>query len=175
VNENEHGAEQVDENDAAPEVAPDAGERIRAAAERDEAAAAAAEAAAPAKLADEPDEVTQAIVNAQATYFERVFEAMGPAAEVRPCSACSGFGFNALELPASTSHERCADCNGWGYVRTGSRVESQETLPCETCQGNGWTRKARPIEVQPPLPPLIVPPANTAPPAPAELGYTPLR
>ncbi len=34
--------------------------------------------------------------------------------------------------------QACGDCNGWGVVATGSKVQGQEALTCMNCNGRGW-------------------------------------
>lgn len=41
-------------------------------------------------------------------------------------------------FPVDETKERCDACDGWGKLRTGSRVENQDALPCWKCSGQGW-------------------------------------
>jgi hypothetical protein len=120
----------------------------------------------------EPDPLAEA----RDEYLGKVRAVLGDEAEVVPCEHCQGRGFNPLELPADHYHERCPDCDGWGNVLSGSRVESQRVLPCNGCNGSGHRPLLHAAEApvvppaQVPLAPVFVPappplePANTPPP-----------
>lgn len=43
--------------------------------------------------------------------------------------------------PVDESRQRCETCDGFGMLRTGSRVQNQDALPCRKCMGNGWVEK----------------------------------
>lgn len=149
-----------------------AGDRLRELAEQSEQEAEREagddddEVPADAQLTDAPDELQAA----HAAYVAAVADALGADAEIKPCDYCGGYGFNPIEFPADTHRTRCVDCDGWGTVESGSRVDSQRRLPCQTCNGNGW----RPVPTPPPtssLAPAQVPvlPAYVPPP-PAAAG-----
>jgi len=42
------------------------------------------------------------------------------------------------DLRADTQSGVCPDCDGWGQVATGSKVQGQGALPCTSCKGKGW-------------------------------------
>lgn len=94
-------------------------------------------------------------------HFKRVHEIMREQMrDLAPCELCwsfaPGFRFQpvpdeqranvmiALELSevAAYVHDRhseaCAECNGWGMVATGSKVNGQDALTCLNCGGKGW-------------------------------------
>jgi len=60
------------------------------------------------------------------------------------------------ELQAAKDAEQCPDCQGWGDVLTGAKVERGKTIPCVKCNGKGYVTKAYIREV----------PAYTVPPYP---------
>lgn len=42
------------------------------------------------------------------------------------------------DLPDDGYSRRCAACDGWGKVTTGSRVTTQKSAQCLDCKGRGW-------------------------------------
>jgi len=48
-------------------------------------------------------------------------------------------GVEQVSYRSDTGHEACAACDGWGLVRTGSRVAGNETITCANCRGFGYT------------------------------------
>jgi hypothetical protein len=106
--------------------------------------------------ADEPDPTSEALAKAHAGYLKEIAAILGEDADIRPCAACSGLGFNPVELPPDHFHERCPDCDGWGNVLSGSRVESQRVLPCNGCNGSGHRPTLQPAE-RPQTPASVVP------------------
>jgi hypothetical protein len=92
----------------------------------------------------------------------RVSEIMGDdALSLIPCELCApniaGFRFNvapsyetiaavrqAIGLPSMETlkqdrySRRCDNCDGAGRVKTDSRVQGQEHVPCYDCKGRGW-------------------------------------
>lgn len=58
------------------------------------------------------------------------------------------------DFRSDTQSGVCPDCDGWGQVATGSKVQGQKALPCTSCKGKGWRG---PREQQAPqLPPVSV-------------------
>lgn len=55
------------------------------------------------------------------------------------------------ELKHDPHSDACPECDGWGVVATGSRVQGQDELPCLLCAGSGWrgerTRMTAPLEL----------------------------
>jgi len=154
-----------------PTPNPDA---IKAALERDQAASEQPDEGEPEPEAaepDEPDPTSQALAEAHRAYLEAVMAALGPEAELMPCPACSGMGFNSVELPPDEYHARCPDCDGWGNVLSGSRVESQRVLPCQGCNGSGHVPRLREVATVPAAPGQVpVLPAYTPPPPPQRVN-----
>lgn len=80
---------------------------------------------------------------AQTTYLRKVEKVIGSDAMPPLCEHCQGTGLDFTggapepEFRPSPDRERCPDCDGWGKVTTGSRVLTEEVLPCPTCQGAG--------------------------------------
>lgn len=108
----------------------------------------------PAALGAENTEQVVELEKAQTTYLRKVEKIIGTQAMPPLCPACEGTGLDFTggepepELKASPDRERCPDCDGWGKVVTGSRVPTEEVLPCPTCQGAGH----RVVLHVPPLP-----------------------
>lgn len=57
------------------------------------------------------------------------------------CPMCDGVGELTYEPPQDPNAERCADCDGWGKVYTGSRVPGYEVEDCRSCKGEGRVRE----------------------------------
>jgi phage FluMu protein Com len=57
------------------------------------------------------------------------------------CPVCLGGGLLSDEAPVDPDNERCATCNGYGKVLTGSHVQGHEQRDCPTCIGNGYTAR----------------------------------
>lgn len=55
------------------------------------------------------------------------------------------------------TYHRCETCDGYGKVRTGSRVPSQEALNCPDCNGQGHTGGRSNVTALPAPPPPGVP------------------
>lgn len=71
------------------------------------------------------------------------------------------------ELHDHPTYHRCETCEGFGKVRTGSRVAGQEALNCPDCNGQGHTGGARapmptPLPTAAAEPPPGVPPEEQA-------------
>jgi len=60
------------------------------------------------------------------------------------------------ELQPAKNAEQCPDCEGWGDVLTGAKVERGKVIPCLKCNGKGHVSKTYLVEV----------PAVAAPPYP---------
>lgn len=107
--------------------------------------------AAVALGADSTGEVEQ-LEKVQTRYLRAVEKVLGPVRMPPLCPACEGTGLDFTggqgepEFAESPDRERCPDCDGWGKVRTGSRVPTEDVLPCPTCQGAGHRVK---LTVQP--------------------------
>ena len=119
----------------------------------------------------------QALDKEAIRHAKRVAEIVGDdIAALVPCELCApiipGFHFTfvpdeqraavmlALGLSSVGQYEKdrhsdaCGDCNGWGVVATGSKVQGQEALTCMNCQGRGWMGdRAAPIAPVVPAPP----------------------
>lgn len=74
-------------------------------------------------------------------------------------------------FPQSPTYERCDECDGWGRVLTGARLESPGIQPCPKCDGNGYLDKRSTNAATPPPSPS---PEQPAPPPPPP-GPDPLR
>jgi len=42
------------------------------------------------------------------------------------------------DLPADAYSRQCSSCEGYGRVKTGSRVTAQKSAQCHDCKGRGW-------------------------------------
>ena len=54
---------------------------------------------------------------------------------------------------AAKDAEQCPDCEGWGDVLTGAKVERGKTIPCIKCGGKGYIAKT--YLVAAPAPPTV--------------------
>jgi hypothetical protein len=58
------------------------------------------------------------------------------------------------EYPDDPGREACADCQGSGKLKTGSRVPNEEALSCRFCNGHGWVgegnMRVAPLQLVPP-------------------------
>ena len=120
---------------------------------------------------------------------DRISEVMGEdALALLPCELCwppaPGFRFPQIpedqrasvmlaigfdpdpDFRSDTQSAVCADCDGWGQVATGSKVQGQKALPCTACKGKGWRgpREARVADVAPELKPTALGDGPTPPP-----------
>lgn len=89
-----------------------------------------------------------------------------------PCPHCGGVGFSPLdpdELAGLRSDEtttRCPTCDGWGQLKTESRVPAEMERNCSQCGGTGTIVKLAPVTLTPPAttePPPIPPPPTWNP------------
>jgi hypothetical protein len=65
------------------------------------------------------------------------------------CPMCNGEGVLEVEPPLHPSYERCADCDGFGLIYTGSRRGGRAVEDCPTCQGDGFKKRANVPAVEP--------------------------
>lgn len=113
----------------------------------------------------ELEEIQKKLERSATTWRNRVSELLGEAAQMLvPCELCDpsipGFRWPAnveqprdelhahlldvLKNPAAPEYadsrvvRRCADCDGWGQVLSGSRVAGKERVVCSTCKGLGY-------------------------------------
>jgi hypothetical protein len=146
--------------------------RIREARERDELAAeaeqppeeeeAAEEEERPAETPEpEPPEPTpeeQArfeqiaeLEKAQARYLKQVEKILGPDGMPPVCARCEGTGLDFTggePEPEFREHEQyktCPDCEGWGQVKTGSRVTGHALQDCPRCTGRGYLERLQAV------------------------------
>jgi len=54
----------------------------------------------------------------------------------------------------------CPDCNGYGLVATGSKVQGQDALACIDCGGSGWVGERRNAPATAVTPPMPAAPSN---------------
>ena len=123
-------------------------------------------AAAPAGLTEKQiEEMFKKLERSATTWRNRVSELLGEEALMLvPCELCEPMipGFHwpigvqtarddqhahlleVLKNPAAPEYadsrvvRRCADCDGWGQVLSGSRVAGKERVVCSTCKGLGY-------------------------------------
>ena len=122
----------------------------------------------------ELEEVQKKLERSATTWRNRVSELLGEAAQMLvPCELCDpnipGFHWpsdveqprdethahllDVLRNPAAPEYQqarhvrRCADCDGWGVVLSGSRMAGMERVTCPTCKGNGFQGDAAPTVV----------------------------
>lgn len=98
-----------------------------------------------------------------------------------PCPFCEGWGATEPDallaalpqvverlapFPQSRTFERCSECDGWGRVLTGGRMQENGIQPCPTCDGHGYRDRRAMAEVgangagdgsRPPAPPPSLP------------------
>jgi hypothetical protein len=65
-------------------------------------------------------------------------------------------------------NERCANCNGWGELRSGAQREATQLVVCNACSGNGYVAKTPPNVAQFPTPAAGASDTWTPPPPPTE-------
>jgi len=102
------------------------------------------------------------LVRAADAYVKKIVDALGPDLDgAKPCPLCAdffpGFRFPIMPPPENLSAVRvaigldpgdnlqkdnysrlCEACDGWGKVKTGSRVSGQDSAMCYDCAGRGW-------------------------------------
>src|SRR5215469_9062033 len=102
------------------------------------------------------------LIRAADAYAKKVVDALGPDLDgAKPCPLCAdffpGFLFPVMppaenlpairvaiglepgdNLPADGYSRSCSSCDGWGKVKTGSRVSGQDSAMCYDCAGRGW-------------------------------------
>jgi len=92
---------------------------------------------------------------AQTLYEKRVHRILGKDNAPPPCPRCAGTGFDfqgESPRPVLKVHDKfhgCVDCDGFGYVLTGSKRPELEQAECPTCQGRGFVEKL--YDVRPPV------------------------
>lgn len=64
------------------------------------------------------------------------------------------------ELHDHPTFHRCDTCEGFGKVRTGSRVQGQEALPCPDCNGQGHSGGRSNVAALPAAVPPVTPAAD---------------
>jgi hypothetical protein len=97
-------------------------------------------------------EQTQELERATIAYNKRVAKAFG--GELPPeCPACMGLGFDltggagAPDYREASDKDVCDECDGFGGVRSGSKVPGQDIVRCERCKGAGYL-VTRPVEIR---------------------------
>jgi hypothetical protein len=88
------------------------------------------------------------------------------------CEHCGGLGMIPKGLEAAPEpmphpeYHRCAACNGYGEMATGSLRDGFQTRPCSTCNGNGYIDRVAQDAADRARALLEQPPAAPPPPAP---------
>jgi hypothetical protein len=92
---------------------------------------------------------------AQTRYLRAVEKIIGPEGMPPLCPVCQGTGLDFSggqpepEYKDSPRDVTCPDCEGWGKVRTGSRVQGEEVQACPTCTGRGAVAKGATLVTAP--------------------------
>ena len=164
MTDEEQTTETPDED--SPFVAPD-GADDEESAEDEDAHDAAARDAAPAMTQGDVEKRMRALDNEAMRHGKRVADIMGDDFALlipSPIDWTPGFLFDPSQMPLppeavaaldallgrslgaelrdDDTKETCDRCAGLGLLRTGSKVQNQDVLPCQTCLGQGWVNKA---------------------------------
>jgi hypothetical protein len=92
---------------------------------------------------------------ATAAYFKRIEKVFGADSVPPACTHCGGLGFDLTggagepELAEHENYIECADCRGFGHVKTGSKVPGHDTHDCPVCLGRGYLEKLPTIAAVP--------------------------
>jgi DnaJ-class molecular chaperone len=61
------------------------------------------------------------------------------------CPFCDGSGELEYAPRQATGWMRCPDCDGWGSVYTGSRLNEAGLIDCERCSGKGYAPRPQAV------------------------------